>query len=447
MPETTLEKPPIESQDELKLPPPPDLKRGKAKPKKKSRWVTWLVVIIILGIGGYFVRQRLAAKADPSAVAGAGARGANAPVPVVVAVARKGALPVHLAGLGSVSPLNTVTVKSRVDGQLIKVAFQEGQFVKAGDLLAEIDPRPFEVVLAQMNAQYARDDAQYNNAKVDEARYQDLFKQGVIPQQQLATQTALVKQYAGVLKADQAQIDNAKLQLSFTKITAPIGGRLGLRQVDAGNMIHAADQNGLVVITQVQPIAVLFPIPEDSLKEVLRRLRSGEHMPVEAYDRSGQNKIATGKLQTVDNEIDQTTGTVRLKAVFDNKDNALFPSQFVNVSLLVDIKQDKVLIPSVAIQRGPKGTFVYVVKDDQTVEVKDVKTGITEGADTAIDEGLNGGESVVTDGTDKLRSGAKVVISQPGGRGGGQKNDSGGAGDDTKAPSDKKGGGKARTQQ
>lgn len=392
----------------VELPPRPT--RDSSRPKAKSRWWLWLLMLAIVGGSAYWLVEK--SRAKQAAAAAERGRQATAPsVPVVVAPARTGEIPVYLNGLGSVTPLNSVTVKSRIDGQLINVTFQEGQFVKQGDLLAEIDTRPFEVQLAQAQAQLAKDQAQLNNAKVDLARYQYLVEQGVIPHQQLDTQTASVTQSEAVIKADQAQIDNVKLQLVYCHITAPIGGRIGLRQVDPGNMIRASDPNGLVVITQLQPIAVLFPIPEDNLMPVLKRLRAGEHLPVEAYDRSGQTKIATGHLLTVDNQIDQSTGTSRLKAYFENKEGGLFPNQFVNVRLLVEVKKGKILIPAVAIQRGPRGTFVYVVKDDQTVDVRQVTVGTTEGNDAAIESGLSDSEQVVVDGMDKLRAGSKVQIS------------------------------------
>jgi len=449
MSEITLEPIPTETNGEPSIPRVPRPKPKSPAPKKKRRWGLILFFLIVFVAGAYFVRARLQAKPD-AAAAGGRQRGDNQITPVVIATAQKGQLPVHLAGLGSVTPMNTVTVKSRVDGQLVNVAFKEGQFVKQGDLLAEIDPRPFQVQVAQMEATSARDKALYNNALLDQARYQKLYHDGVIPQQQLATQDALVNQYDATLKADQAQIDNAKLQLSFCKITSPLAGRVGLRQVDVGNMIHAADPNGLVIITQVQPIAVLFPIPEDSLPEVLRRLRSGERMPVDAYDRNGITKMASGHLLTVDNQIDQSTGTVRLKAEFDNKENTLFPSQFVQVQLLVDIKQDKVFIPTVAIQRGPAaiGTFVYVVNDDQTVDVKKVTTGVSEGNNIAIEAGLNGGERVVIDGVDKLKAGSKVSISTGDGGKGKNKGQNQGSGDNAggsdKAPADNPGAAKGK---
>jgi multidrug efflux system membrane fusion protein len=381
----------------------------KAKPHKtkRQRWWLWLIAFLVLAAGGFWMLTRWQSQ---SAAAKAPRDAAAASVPVAVAQAQKGEIPVYLNGLGSVTPFNTVTVRSRIDGQLLRVTFQEGQFVRQGEMLAEIDPRPFQVQLSQAQGQLARDQAQLNNAKVDLQRYETLVEHGVVTRQQYDTQAATVRQFDGVIKADQAAIDSVKLNISYCRITAPIAGRAGLRLADVGNMIHANDQNGLVVITQVQPIAVLFTIPEDSLAQVLKRLRAGEHLAVEAYDRSGQTKIADGKVASIDNQIDQTTGTSRLKAVFDNKDNTMFPNQFVNVRLLVEMKTDKILIPAVAIQRGPQGTFVYVVKPDQTVDVRQVTVGIIEGTRASIDNGLSDGDNVVVDGVDKLRAGSKVQI-------------------------------------
>src|SRR5262245_29445185 len=351
------------------------------RPEAKSRWWLWLLVLVLLG-GGYWLWKNPGKRETPAAEPAA--RPAAPAVPVVMVAAQQGDMPVYLTGLGSVTAFNTVMVKSRVDGQLINVAFQEGQFVRAGDLLAEIDPRPFQVQLTQAQGQLARDMAQLEDAKRNLERYRELVAKQFIAKQQFDDQAALVHQYEGAIKVDQGAIDSAKLQLTYCRITAPINGRVGLRLVDMGNIVHASDQSGLVVITQVQPIAVLFTIPEDNLPPVLRKLGAGERLPVEAYDRAGRTKIATGELLTVDNQIDQSTGTSRLKAVFANEDHALFPNQFVNVRLLLDVKKGAVIVPGAAVQRGPQGTFVYVVKADQTVEVRQVTLGPTAGNNAAV---------------------------------------------------------------
>ena len=330
-------------------------KQPTRKPRSTRRWWRWLILLAILSCGAYLLRK--GRENSQSRAAQGAAKSVVQSLPVEAAAARKGDISVYLNGLGSVTPFNTVTVKSRVDGQLIKVAFREGQFVHQGDVLAEIDPRPFEVQLSQAEGQLARDQAQLNNAKIDLARYQVLFRQDSIPKQQLDTQAATVGQFEGAIKADQALIDNARLQLIYCHITAPISGRIGLRLVDAGNMVHANDPNGIVVVTQVQPIAVLFTLPEDSLPPVLKKLRAGERLPVDAYDRSGMARIAGGALLTVDNQIDPNTGTLRLKAVFKNQDDTLFPNQFVNVKLLIDVKKSSVIVPGVAVQRGPQGAL------------------------------------------------------------------------------------------
>lgn len=339
---------------------------------------------------------------------------ANKPMPVMVATAAKGDINVVISALGNVTPVVNVTVKSRVDGQLVRIHFTEGQNVKAGDLLAEIDPATYQAQLLQAQGQLARDQALLQNAKLDLQRYQTLAAQDSIAKQQVDTQASLVRQYEGTVKLDQGNVDNARVQLSYTRITAPVSGRVGLRQVDPGNIVHASDTNGIVVITQIDPMTVIYSIPEDSLPKVMPRLQSGDKLPVDAWDRAQTTVLAHGVLMTVDNTIDNTTGTVKLRAQFPNQNAALFPNQFVNVRMRVDTLHDQVIVPGAAIQRGTQGTFVYIVGQDSNVTLRVVKLGVTEGERVSITSGLQPGERVVIDGADKLRDGAPVEVIQPG---------------------------------
>ncbi len=384
----------------------------RAPQPKRNPWLWILVVGMVFAGVWYFHSVRATSQAqDPrtAATAAKGRSGAgNFVVPVVVAPTQRGDIPVYFNGLGSVTAFNTVTIRSRVDGQLVSVAFKEGQFVKQGDLLAEIDPRPFQVQLEQALCQLAKDQAQRRDAEVNLERFKLLFKEGVIPQQQLDTQGALVGQFDGAITSDQAMIDNAKLQLVYCRITAPIRGRIGLRLVDVGNIVHATDANGMLVITQLQPISVIFSLPQDQLPQVDAKLRAGVQLPVEAYDRDDTAKIATGKLATIDNQIDQTTGTYKLKSIFTNEDNVLFPNQFVNVHLLVDTKRNLLIVPAAAIQRGPQGTYVYAIADGNTAKIRKVTIAQTTGNNIGLSSGLQPDELVVIDGQDKLQDGSKV---------------------------------------
>src|SRR6478672_2254892 len=338
-----------------------------------------------------------------------GRGGAQMTIPVAVAKAEVRDLPILLNGLGSVDAFNTVAVKSRIDGQLIKVNVKEGQEVKQGELLAEIDPRPYEVQLSQAQATLFKDQAALRDARLNLGRFQQLYKDGVIPKQQFDTQGSLEAQLDGAVRADQAQVDTVKLNLAYTRITAPVGGRAGLRQIDVGNIVHASDPNGLLVITQLQPIAVIFSLPQDNLQAVSQHMRGGK-LSVDAYSRDDQTRLATGSLTTIDNQIDTTTGTGKLKAVFDNRDRSLWPNQFVNVHLLLEVKKNNTVVPSAAIQRGPQGTYVFTVKPDKTAEMRNVTVTISQGNFVAISQGLQPGDVVVTDGQDKLQPGTKVEI-------------------------------------
>jgi len=379
-----------------------------------SKILIAIVLVAALGVGGYYYWQW---RMTPSpAAAGAskrgpgGAGGASARTPVVAAPATQGDIDIIVNGLGTATPLRTVAVKTRVDGELVRVLFDEGQLVNEGQLLAEIDSRPFQVQLQQAEGQLARDRALLENARLDLERYKTLFAQDSIAKQQVDTQASLVRQYDGAIRVDTSQVENAKLQLAYARITAPISGRLGLRLVDPGNIVHSGDQNGLVVITQLQPITVLYTVPQDLLPAVMKRLQSGDHIDVEAWDREQTKKLASGLLISADNQIDPQTGTVKLKAQFSNDDNALFPNQFVNVRMKLDTLHDAIVVPSAAVQRGSQGMFVYVVQPDNTVAVRSVTLGPLDGQRQAIAQGLKAGEMVVTDGTDRLRPGAPVEV-------------------------------------
>jgi multidrug efflux system membrane fusion protein len=374
------------------------------------RRALWLAVLVLVIAGiAWWVHMRPAPQAP-------GTRpGAGAPMPVVAATAQKGDINVQLNGLGTVTPLASVTVRTQISGQLMRVDFQEGQMVKQGDLLAEIDSRPYEQQLANAQGTLTRDQALLANARIDLQRYRVLVAQDSIPKQQLDTQDSLVHQLEGTVISDQSQVDTAKLNITYCHITAPVSGRVGLRQVDAGNYVQVSDANGIVVLTQLRPITVVFTLPEDNVPAVMKQLSAGATLQAVAYDRSQTIKLTTGTLATVDNQIDTTTGTFKLKAQFDNTDNALFPNQFVNIQLRVETLHDETVIPTAAVQRGAPGTFVYLVKPDDTVTVQAIKLGPGEGEKVSVRSGLSVGDRVVVDGADKLKDGAKVALREASG--------------------------------
>jgi len=334
-------------------------------------------------------------------------------MPVVVQPASQGNLPLFLNGLGTVTPLAMVTLRTQISGVLIQVAFKEGQMVKQGDLLAVIDPRPYQVALEQAQGQLLQAQSQLAQAKSDLIRYQTLAKQDSIALQQVDTQNSLVSQYEGLVKTDQAAIDSANLNLTYCHITAPVDGRVGLRMVDAGNYVTPGDANGLVVLTEIKPITVIFTLPEDNIPAVAERLRAGATLRVTAFDRAQTKRLATGVLSTIDNQVDPSTGTFRLRAQFANDDEGLFPNQFVNIRMLLDVERDAILIPTSGIERGQQGTYVYVVKPDKTVTARPITLGPTEGEKAVVTAGLALGENIVVDGADKLKEGMEVTIQTP----------------------------------
>jgi multidrug efflux system membrane fusion protein len=398
----------IERNDEVQLRPSISPELPGKQPKR--RWWVWLLVLALLAYAAYRIRKGMVAPqaATVSAPASRPARDYGA-VPVVAVQATKGNIGVYFTGLGAVTPIHTVAVKSQIPGYLTQVLYKEGQMVKQGDALAEIDPRPYQVMLENAEAGLLRDQANLDNAKVDLKRYQTLVPLHAVPEQQLATQEALVKSYEGIVKTDQAQIDTAKLDLVYCHITAPITGRVGLRLVDPGNYVTPTDATGLVVITQIEPISVIFPLNEFQLPAVMEQLRHGAHLEVEADD-PAMKKIAQGSLATVDNQIDPTTGTVKLRADFDNRDGALFPNEFVNAKLLVEEKRGVTLIPTAAVQRNSQKTYVFMVKPDSTVTVRTITIGTVEGDQSEITSGLAPGDVVVMTGVDRLNEGTKVRV-------------------------------------
>ena len=385
-----------------------------ARPRHSRRWLlSLLVLLLIAGLCWVFWPSSPATKAPGAGKPGGGRPGFGAfggPVPVRVAPATVGDFPLYYKALGTVTATNTVNVRSRVGGELVKINFKEGQRVKAGDLLAEIDPRSYQIALQQAEGTLAQNQAQLKNAQIDLQRYKGLFAEDSIAKQTLDTQAALVAQYQGTIKTNQAAVGDARLNLDFTRIRAPISGRLGLRQLDVGNLVAANDTTALVVITQTQPITVVFTLPETELSTVLSRYRSGAQLPVQAWDRGDTQQLSVGVLSSLDNQIDTTTGTLKFKAGFDNQDEMLFPNQFVNVRLLADTLKDVVLAPSAAMQFGTNGTFAYVMDGDNKVTIRSLKLGASDGDLTVVKEGLAKGERVVLEGTDRLRDGSEVEV-------------------------------------
>ncbi|MGB9329607.1 MAG: MdtA/MuxA family multidrug efflux RND transporter periplasmic adaptor subunit [Steroidobacteraceae bacterium] len=391
----------------------PDDQLHQTDPASPSGWRRLLTRRWLIVIAAVLALVLLAWLLTPKASKAPAGRFANTgPMPVATAAAQSGSMPIIVNGLGTVTPITTVTVQSQISGQITQIAFKEGQTVKRGDLLILIDPRPYQVALEQAEGALARDKALLANARTDLERYTTLFAQDSIAEQQLATQRSLVDQDIGTVKTDQAQIDAAKLNLVYGHITSPIDGRAGLQQVTLGNYVTPAEPNGLVVVTQMKPITVVFALPEDQIPPILEQMHAGKTLPVTAYDRSHTTQLASGSLQSIDSQIDTTTGTVKLKAIFPNSDERLFPNQFVNADLLVNTLQSATLIPQAAVQRGAPGTYVYVVNADSTVNVRKITLGPGDATNIAVTQGVKPGEVIVVDGADRLKDGAKVLLRQ-----------------------------------
>jgi multidrug efflux system membrane fusion protein len=390
----------------------PDLEEHRPSDRRWTRYVPGggktiviTIAVILVALLVWFIRPTQTVRPNRAAFAGA-----NQALPVGIAKAVAGDIDVTLNALGTVTPLATVTVKPQVGGQLVKINFTEGEPVSAGQVLAEIDPKPYQAALDQANGQLARDEAQLANAEVDLKRYQTLAAQNSIAAQQVDTQAALVRQLQGVIKADQANVESAEINLNYATIRSPITGRVGLRQVDIGNLVTAGQATGIAVVTQLQPISVVYTVPEDVIGDIMARVRQGAKLPSDAYDRAQSKKLASGTLATIDNQIDTTTGTVKLRAMFDNPHGELFPNQFVNIKLLVNTLHDQTVVPAAAIQRGASGAFVFVVNADHTVSMRTVTLGQTQDDRVAIASGVKPGDTVVVDGADRLRDGARVVL-------------------------------------
>ena len=381
----------------------PERRHGFGAWASRNKW--YLLAGLIVLLIAILIYRAVSRPAEP-----AGGRFAGAPISVNTAKVEKGDVPVILNALGTVTPLQTVTVRTQINGQLQQLGFTEGQMVKKGDFLAEVDPRPYQAALEQAQGTLAKDQAQIKNAQLDADRYVKLVKEDSIAAQTRDTQLALVRQLQGQVETDKAAVDSAKVNLDYCHITSPVTGRVGLRQVDQGNYITPGDTNGIVVVTQLQPISVLFTLPEDNVLAVTKPLHAGQTLEAVAMDRANTQKLATGRLNNVENQIDTATGTFKLRAEFDNSDESLFPNQFVNIQLLVDTKRDQMVVPTSAIQRGAPGTFVYIVNPDSTVSVRPVKLGVAQGERQAVASGLAIGDAVVTDGVDRLRDGAKVIL-------------------------------------